>query len=295
MRKLLSLLLLSSHYCFAQNVGIGTANPTEQLDVNGNINVSGSIKVNTVDGTANQLLGKNSAGNLAWMDLGEFKNFKVFINTSTTTWTVPAGITKIAIEAWGAGGGGSKGGGGAGGNYFFAKADVIPGNVITLRCGLAGARGEASNSGVAGNGGNTTVLVPPNTGNISASGGGGATNFTCGTPGNLWPQAVVHNVPVIHYSGQHGTNTTEQYSQYSAGVFVTSVFYGDGGSSPFVPANGDKGGFASFNTATPGTLLKYYYPPNGGAMPGGGGAGAPDIGGFSYSTYGGNGMVIVRW
>ncbi len=296
MRKIVfPILFIFCSDVVAQNVGIGTSTPTEQLDVNGNINVSGTIKANGTDGTANQVLGKNSTGTLTWMDVSEYKNFKVFTNTSTTTWTVPAGVTKLVIEAWGAGGGGSKGGGGASGNYFFAKADVIPGNAITIKCGLAGARGDASTNGIASNGGTTTVNVPPNAGSIAANGGGGANNFSSGYPGGLWPQAVTHNVPVIHYTGQHGSNSTEQYFQYQSGVFVTTINYGNGGNSPFVPPNGDKGGFVSFYTSTPSNIIKYHYPANGGGAPGGGGAGGPDVSGTSYSSYGGNGMVILRW
>ena len=38
------------------NVGIGTTNPAEKLDVNGNINLNGTIKVNGQDGQAGQVL-----------------------------------------------------------------------------------------------------------------------------------------------------------------------------------------------------------------------------------------------
>ncbi|MEQ1935687.1 MAG: hypothetical protein ABL962_17660 [Fimbriimonadaceae bacterium] len=38
------------------NVGIGTTNPAEKLDVNGNINLNGTIKVNGQDGQAGQVV-----------------------------------------------------------------------------------------------------------------------------------------------------------------------------------------------------------------------------------------------
>ena len=50
----------------AQNIGVGTANPSEKLDVTGNINVTGTIKANGVDGTPNQVLMKSNDGNLQW-------------------------------------------------------------------------------------------------------------------------------------------------------------------------------------------------------------------------------------
>lgn len=46
-------IILFSFTSAAQNVGVGITNPAERLDVNGNINVTGTIKANGVDGTAN--------------------------------------------------------------------------------------------------------------------------------------------------------------------------------------------------------------------------------------------------
>ena len=57
--------------------------------------------------------------------------------------TVPAGVTKIFVEAWGGGGGGfttgasyvqSKGGGGAG--YAAAYIDVSEGQVVNMNVGV---------------------------------------------------------------------------------------------------------------------------------------------------------------
>jgi hypothetical protein len=65
-RVLLFSLLLIVGNSQAQNVGIGNSSPAEKLDVTGNINVTGTIKANGVDGTPNQVLMKNNAGNLEW-------------------------------------------------------------------------------------------------------------------------------------------------------------------------------------------------------------------------------------
>jgi hypothetical protein len=63
----------------AQNVGIGNPAPNEKLDVTGNINVTGTIKANGVDGTANQVLAKNASNNMAWVNTAHANNtrFKV--------------------------------------------------------------------------------------------------------------------------------------------------------------------------------------------------------------------------
>ena len=55
--------------------------------------------------------------------------------TTNGTFTVPAGVSSITVEAWGAGGGGSnitstdrRGGGGGGGAYASSTVTVTPGN-----------------------------------------------------------------------------------------------------------------------------------------------------------------------
>ncbi|MEO7264081.1 MAG: hypothetical protein ABIW38_04165, partial [Ferruginibacter sp.] len=134
--------LLSFVFCFslstflqAQNVGIGTSSPSQKLDVNGNMNVSGNLRVNGVAGQAGQVLLTNSSGATGWgsVDACEYKNFAGFI--SSQSWTVPAGVKKILIEAWGAGGGGNYFGSGAGGGYASAHFGVNPGAVVTITVG----------------------------------------------------------------------------------------------------------------------------------------------------------------
>ncbi len=90
------------------------------------------------------------------------------------TWTVPAGVTSITIDAYGAGGGagsnGNSGGGplpgGAGGKGTKASGTlaVTPGQVLNIFVGGAGTTGAGGfNGGAAG-------------GNANAGGGGGATD-----------------------------------------------------------------------------------------------------------------------
>ena len=74
--------------------------------------------------------------------------------TSSDTWTVPAGVTEITVEAWGAGGGGGNrtsngyAGGGGGGAYSRSAVAVSSGQssyIVTI--------GQGGTSGV--NGGST--------------------------------------------------------------------------------------------------------------------------------------------
>src|SRR4030095_1072420 len=47
-------------------LGLGISNPSERLDVNGNLNLAGLIKINGNSGTAGQVLTSNGASNPSW-------------------------------------------------------------------------------------------------------------------------------------------------------------------------------------------------------------------------------------
>nr|WP_320020577.1 HYR domain-containing protein [uncultured Draconibacterium sp.] len=91
--------------------------------------------------------------------------------TSPGTWTVPADVTEITVEAWGAGGagGGSTsndaggGSGGGGGGYCINVFTVTPGQTINY---TVGAGGTGSNGN--GTSGDTTLIL-----SLQANGGGG--------------------------------------------------------------------------------------------------------------------------
>jgi hypothetical protein len=100
MKKIIIVITAISVALFtnAQNVGIGTiAPPTEKLDVNGNINMNGNLRVNNTAGQPNQVLMTNNSGNTFWGDMGDYKNIASF--NQSDSWAVPAGVTKLRIEA----------------------------------------------------------------------------------------------------------------------------------------------------------------------------------------------------
>ncbi|MCU0335994.1 MAG: hypothetical protein MUF62_13300, partial [Chitinophagaceae bacterium] len=67
MRTLSCLLFLSLALTSrAQNVGVGKTNPTEQLDVNGNVNVDGKLKINGNAGQPGQTLMVQPDGTQQW-------------------------------------------------------------------------------------------------------------------------------------------------------------------------------------------------------------------------------------
>ena len=117
----------------------------------------------------------------------------------STTWTVPACVTSITVQAWAGGGGGggvasyingcfntdneacSAGGGGGGGGFVSRVYTVIPGEVYTIVVGAGGAGGVGSGTGATGTnlnngspGGNSTFSGPATVvpGILTAIGGG---------------------------------------------------------------------------------------------------------------------------
>lgn len=95
--------------------------------------------------------------------------------TESGTWRVPAGVTHIVVELWGAGGGGGAGtsavvggaqsaggggGGGGSGSYLRASLGLTAGETYLIRVGSAGngGRDDAAGSQRGGDGGDTLLL-----------------------------------------------------------------------------------------------------------------------------------------
>jgi hypothetical protein len=265
-------------------VGIGTDNPSERLDVTGNINVTGTIKANGVDGQPNEVLMKNNSGDLSWGSLCDYKNFKQFEFLGAgmnQVWSIPTGVTKVMVEIWGGGGGGNGIGGGGAGGYIIGIVSVVPGATAVITVGGGGTAGILENN--AGNGGESSFVADNPA--LYASGGSCANVALPGTVGN-WSG---YNGAVVFYSqkGQTGRRTEENYQQSSATEFVRMIRYGDGGSPYAQEAGGGQGGYAIVTTG--GTPLKETLGMIGNAY-GAGGGGARTNGGAGAA-----GRVIVRW
>ena len=109
-----------------------------------------------------------------------FSNMVVFTTAGTTSWTVPANVTKAKVTVGGGGGGGGAsvsstgsstysygGGGGAGGTAIGVVTGLTPGGTVSITVGAAGTAGF----GAGGNGGSSSFGA-----SISATGGSGGTN-----------------------------------------------------------------------------------------------------------------------
>ncbi|NTG73312.1 hypothetical protein G6M02_08220 [Agrobacterium rhizogenes] len=227
---------------------------------------TGSIMVLTYDGIQFQVSGLISS-NLPSTTTQSF--------TSTTTWTPPAGVTKIKrARVWGGGGGGggananagAAGAGGGGGGYAEGiNYTVTPGVGITITVGTGGSGGATTpTSGGAGGSSSFGSL-------ISATGGAGGGGGNSGIQPSGSAGGVGSSGNVLNLSGQAG----------GTGYGVTGgVLSGIGGGTFAATSAGP-------NAGTAGSL---------GASPGGGGAGASGTSGSGFTGgAGANGLIIIEY
>jgi hypothetical protein len=201
------------------------------------------------------------------------------------TFTVPAGVNSITVDAYGGGGagGGSTnagagqnaarvGAGGGGGGYAKGVFTVTPGDVITVTVG-AGGIGVSGASG--GNGGNSTLSLPEF---IALGGTGGSGNTIGGTPAGG-----------AGGTGSVGNAGTQNGVSGSAGATGNRVVGGAGGAGG--GPNGGDGGAARGDDGV-GAFNGF----NGENFGGGGGGGRTRRnGGNSSGGNGANGVVIIAY
>ncbi|MBK6903467.1 MAG: HYR domain-containing protein [Saprospirales bacterium] len=209
--------------------------------------------------------------------------------SSSGTFTVPAGVTSITVQAWGGGGGGGQSagnrarGGGGGGAFTGGTLSVSPGDVLTITVGGGGPAGSnggnssvgaivanggfADNSGPGGLGGAASAIALPVTASIAGGTGGdgytAANNGGGGGGGSAASSSLPGTVGTAGNSGGTG---------------------GAGGNSPLTNPQGD-GGRGADNDGSPGA--------GNGTAPGGGGGGQSDD--DEDGGDGANGQVILTW
>jgi hypothetical protein len=215
--------------------------------------------------------------------------------TTSGSFTVPAGVTSLTVEAWGGGGGGggatgnpSAGGGGAGGGYVKnTSLTVIPGTTYTVTVGTGGI--GSTGTGSAGNpswfGSTSTLFTVGGTGgNAATTNSSTATGATAPTTGNVGSSSTFN-----YYGGNGGTGG------------ASGVSGGGGGGSAGTGSNGNNasgvtggtavtGGGAGANGSTinaDGTSAT--------ALGGGGAGGHTDNGSNRSGGNGYRGQIIISW
>jgi len=197
----------------------------------------------------------------------------------TPNFTVPAGVTQIEVELWGAGSGswasvsGCTGGGGSGGGYAKKRiTDLTPGTVIPITIGQGGAAG-VSNTSAPGSGGNSQF-------------GSGGTIYCSATGGTLNPIGTV-GAPYLGNQGGFGSGGDINLYGGDGGngqVNQGGLTFNNGGMGGTGPLSGGMEGSGTTGVA--------------GRSPGGGasGAGSGATGTTAYAAAAGaDGGCIVRW
>lgn len=180
--------------------------------------------------------------------------------TSDGTFTVPAGVTKILITAFGAGGGGKGGAGGQGGDFIIKKAySVTPATVIPITIGIGG---DAQ-----ADGGSTVI------GNIVTLAGGGKGNSKKSHNGAFGGG--------VEKDGQDNSVT-------HGGICGSSDRYPGGGGGGAGLERGGSGGDGSSSS-------QYTTRGGDGGIGAGGGGGGSYSSGLKMDGKGGNGIVIIEW
>ena len=212
MRTILLALLsfVSIHICTAQ-VGVGTTTPDASavLDVSSTtqgmlvprmteaqrlaiVNPASGLMVYQTDNTEGFYYNEGTVSTPVWKRVGDeppFSGGQFWWNIAgTSTFLVPAGVSRIYYEMCGGGGGygGSYtagptyrgGGGGGGGGYLFGYIDVTPGETLTITVGAPGNNGSDGNPATSGSNGGQSIIASGATELAKVSGGAGGTGAT---------------------------------------------------------------------------------------------------------------------
>lgn len=201
--------------------------------------------------------------------------------TTSGTFTVPAGVTQVTVQSWGAGGGGSDrsgdkkdgGNGGAGGGFRGGTIAVTSGDNITITIG-AGGNGATDGDGNDGfNGGNT--IVSHTIGSITANGGaGGIVASSAGGPAAVGGGGSFSGIISSQTAFNGGNGGVGDSDEGGAG--------GGAGGNSQIGGNGENGSDGTHNGGAGGNN-------NGNGGTGNGGFGGDDASGGNGANYGGGG------
>lgn len=219
----------------------------------------------------------------SWSQSGSTKTF-----TGNGTFSVPAGVTSLNVQAWGGGGsgGGASGaplllgrGAAGGGGGGYASNTILVTSGTTLNVVVASQTTGTSGAGVAG--GNSTITGFESS-ILAAGGSGGGANNAGGSPVGGVGGTIAASAGSIKFAGANGGNGN---SWNLLGLLLSS---GPGGAGAGL---GGAGG-----TAVSGLILSNG-PGNAGSPPGGAGSGAINsaLGASQIGGAGAAGRVIISY
>ena len=262
---------------------------------------------------------------LCFCALGSWGQTTTFDYTGAIdTYTVPAGVTSISIQAYGGQGGNDNGGLGAG---IYGEFTVVPGDVLNIVVGQQGIVNNCGGGDASGGGGGGTFVWDPDAPALPmiAAGGGGGGNENWGgldcrdgidgqagedgtsgaeglAAGGTGGNGGAGDAPSGTGSGGGGWLSAGQNSTYGTGCTggeTLPTFAGGSGSTSFGP--GGDGGFGGGGGAVCGCGGGGGY--SGGAggngsscRAGGGGGGSYNAGAAQVNETGvrtGNGQVVI--
>lgn len=210
-----------------------------------------------------------------------------YYSATSTTFSVPAGVTSLTVKAWGAGGGGGAGvnssgvgGNGGGGGYAKSVITVTPGETLDVLVGSGGAKAGGNRQG--GDGGGYSSVSRGATFLLQAGGGGGGGGSEGTSSGNGGNGGAGGGTSGI--AGSNGGNTSSGGgggggTTSAGGTAGTTGTGGAAGSSGAANVGGDGG-------ASTGTCNASVSGNRGGA---GGQGGGGDGGNDTSSCEGGGG------
>ena len=215
--------------------GIGRTSTTAYAVICGGTTSTAAEQSIASVGTSGQILTSNGAGALPTFQsaaAGGGLQGAIY-TTGTSTWTCPAGVTKVKVTVIGGGGGGSwwsfptywGGSGGCGMNYYSVSAGT--GYTVTV-----GAGGNGSNGGAGSNGGTSSFTTF-----ITATGGTGTPSYNVAGTNGTCANGLIYRGGVVLQSSTAARNIT---FQVSVGDLVG-----------LAPVNNGTNGATTYSAATP--------------------------------------------
>jgi hypothetical protein len=242
---------------------------------------------------------------------------------SIQSFTVPACVTSITVEAWGAQGGSTSTANGGLGAYAKGTFSVVGGEVIRILVGQQGEAGSSGHGNCGGGGGGSFVTRINNQPMLVAGGGGGAGTANTSAIRNPDPGQTGNNGTAGKGNGLAGGTAGNAApsvcpncgSTNGAGLLTNSQAYGGGyGTSAIAFVNGGNGSTSAsgFDGGFGGGGAGAFGAGGGGGYSGGGsgnytsttdnsgGGGGGSFNGGSNTTMqsgiqSGNGQVIIAW